>query len=276
MTTATAQDIVIHASRVAVLNVETTTPSDAIRVEIKTLAREVSSKFLRLSQLLRIVQRDGLYRGWGFDSFEGWAESDTDIHPETARVFVSLERTLVEEAKISRETLADIGWTKAKTLVPLQKAGRLAPRRAEILAAAKELPTNQFQDYVAQVRTGAIGGPVATGGQPVEPSRRGVKYFLSQEQVEAITMARRLAEQATGSLDPGFQLASICQDYVSSVSEDEAQAPDTWRVRRVNMLLDVLTTHFGLHVEVRGANSMDGQRILPLIKSKKIDGAPVI
>ncbi len=275
--TATAQDIVVHASRGAALEEETTTtPADAIRTEIKTLAREVSSKFLRLSQLLRIVQRDGLYRGWGFDSFEQWAESDTDIHHETARVFVAMEKTLVEEARIDRAVLNDIGWTKAKALVPLQKTGRLAPKRQEILAAAKELPTNQFHDYVQQVRTGAIGGPVATGGQAVEPSRRTVKFFLSQEQEEAITMARRLAEQATGSLDPGFQLASICQDYVSSVSEDEVQAPDRWRARRVSMLLDVLTTHFGLHVEVRGANSMDGQRILPLIKSKKIDGTPII
>lgn len=274
MTTA-IRDIVIHAGLGAVLDAETTTPADAIRVEIKTLAREVSSKFLRLSQLLRIVQRDGLYKRWGFDSFEQWAESDTDIHPETARVFVSLERTLVEEAKISRETLADIGWTKAKALVPIQKTGRLAPWRAEILEKAKGLPTNQFVDYVAQVRTGAINGSVATDVH-VEQSRKAVKFFLSQEQEEAITTARRLAEQATGSLDPGFQLASICQDYISSVSEDEARAPDSWRARRVSMLLDVITNHFGLVVEVQGAKSMEGQRILAIVKNTKIDGAPVM
>lgn len=275
MTTAT-QEITVHSSRVSVLEPETTlAPSDAIRTEIKTLAREVSSKFLRLSQLLRIVQRDGLFRGWGFDSFEQWAESDTDIHPETARVFVAMEKTLVEEAKIPREMLNDIGWTKAKALIPIQKSGRLAPKRQEILAKAKELPTNQFVDYVAQLRNGAIGGPVATG-MNVEPSRKAVNFIVSTEQEEAITTARRLAEQATGSLDPGFQLASICQDYISSVSEDEARAPDAWRARRVSMLLDVLTNHFGLVVEVQGAKSMDGQRILNLVKSKPIDGAPVM
>lgn len=273
--TTTAQDIVIHASRVAVLDIETATPTDAIRVEIKTLAREVSSKFLRLSQLLRIVQRDQLFRRWGFDSFEAWVEQDDVLHPETARTFVAMEKTLVEEAKIPREVLNDIGWTKAKALVPIQKAGRLAPKRAEILEKAKSLPTNQFQDYVQQVRTGSIGGPVATGG-PVEPSRRSVNFFLSAEQEEAVTTARRLAEQATGSLDPGFQLASICQDYVASVNEDEVRAPDAWRARRVSMLLDVLTNHFGLVVEVQGAKSMEGQRILNLVKSTKIDGAPVM
>ena len=271
----TTQEIMVHASRVAVLDIETATPSDAIRVEIKTLAKEVSSKFLRLSQLLRIVQRNGLFRAWGFDSFEQWAESDTDLHPETARVFVSMEKTLVEEAKIPRETLADIGWTKAKAIIPIQKAGRLAPKRAEILEKAKSLPTNQFNDYVQQVRAGSIGGAVATGGQ-VEPSRKAVNFFLSQEQEEAVTTARRLAEQATGSLDPGFQLSSICQDYISSVSEDEARAPDAWRARRVSMLLDVLVNHFGLVVEVTGAKSMEGQRILALVKNKPIDGAPVM
>lgn len=276
MTTAT-QEITVHSSRVSVLEPEADmAPTDAIRTEIKVLAREVSSKFLRLSQLLRIVQRDGLYRAWGFDSFEQWATSDTDIHPETARTFVAMERTLVEEAKIPRAVLDDIGWTKAKSLVSLQKTGRLAPKRSEVLAAAKELPTNKFVDYVAQVRTGAINGPVATGGQNVEPSRRSVNFFLSQEQEGAITTARRLAEQATGSLDPGFQLASICQDYVASVNEDEARAPDAWRARRVSMLLDVLTNHFGLVVEVQGAKTMEGQRILNLVKSKPIDGAPVM
>jgi len=273
----TTQEILVHASRVAVLDAETdVASSDAIRTEIKTLAREVSSKFLRLSQLLRIVQRDGLYKRWGFDSFEQWVEQDDVLHPETARVFVTMEKFLVEEAKIPRAVLNDIGWTKAKVLVPLQKAGRLAPKRVEILSKAKELPTAQFQDYVQQVRTGAIGGgPVATGGH-VEPSRKAVNFFLSVEQEEAITTARRLAEQATGSLDPGFQLSSICQDYISSVSEDEARAPDAWRARRVSMLLDVLTNHFGLVVEVRGAKSMDGQRILNLVKNKPIKGAPVM
>ncbi|MCS6291708.1 MAG: hypothetical protein H8J66_01450 [Nitrospira sp.] len=275
MTTAT-QEITVHSSRVSVLEPEAdVAPSDAIRVEIKNLAREVSSKFLRLSQLLRVVQRDQLFRRWGFDSFEAWIEQDDVLHPETARVFVAMERTLVEEARIDRAVLADIGWTKAKALVPLQKAGRLAPRRAEILEKAKSLPTNQFQDYVAQVRAGSIGGPVATGVN-AEPSRRSVNFFLSSEQEEAITTARRLAEQATGSLDPGFQLASICQDYVSSVTEDEARAPDAWRARRVSMLLDVLTNHFGLVVEVQGAKSMEGQRILNLVKAKPIDGAPVM
>ncbi|CAE6779519.1 hypothetical protein [Nitrospira defluvii] len=276
MTTAT-QDIVIHSSRISVLEPETAlAPTDAIRTEIKSLAREVSSKFLRLSQLLRIVQRDGLYKRWGFDSFEAWIEQDDVLHPETARTFVAMEKTLVEEAKIPREMLADIGWTKAKALVPLQKTGRLAPKRSEILEKAKSLPTNQFNDYVQQVRVGAIGGPVATGGQAVEPSRRSVNFFLSADQEEAITTARRLAEQATGSLDPGFQLASICQDYVSSVSEDEAKAPDAWRARRVSMLLDVLVNHFGLVVEVQGAKSLEGQRILQLVKGKPIDGAPVM
>lgn len=270
------QEIMVHASRIAVLEPETAVaPTDAIRVEIKSLAREVSSKFLRLSQLLRVVQRDGLYRAWGFDSFEAWATGDTDIHPETARTFVSMERTLVEEARIPREVLDGIGWTKAKSLVPLQKAGRLAPKRSEILAAAKELPTAQFNDYVQQVRAGSIGGAVATGAN-IEPSRKAVNFFLSVEQEEAVTTARRLAEQATGSLDPGFQLASICQDYVASVNEDEARAPDAWRARRVSMLLDVLVNHFGLVVEVTGAKSIEGQRILSHVKSKPIDGAPVM
>lgn len=275
--TPTTQDIVIRPSRVAVLDAETTTIlADTIRVEVKALAKDVSSKFLQLSRLLRVIQRDQLYRRWGFDAFEQWVVQDDIVHPETARVFVSLEKTLVEDAKIDRQTLADIGWTKARSLVPIQKAGRLAPKRAEILAAAKELPTAQFQDYVKLVRTGAIGGPVATGGQAVEPSRRGVKFFLSQEQEEAITTARQLAEQATGSLDPGFQLASICQDYVASVNEDETRAPDAWRARRVSMLLDILMNHFGLVVELKGAKSMDGQRILAMVQSKQIDGAPLI
>lgn len=267
--TETARNIVSHSSRAAVLDA---TRANSIREEIKMLAQEVSNKFLRLSQLLRTVQKDRLYLQWGFDSFEGWAEADSGIHPETARVFVSMEKALVEEAHIDRGVLADIGWTKAKAIVPLQRSGKLAPRQVEILKAAQTLPTPQFQTYVAQVK--ASGGEMAAPG--TLPNRTPVSFFLDAEQQETITQARRIAEQVTGSIDPGVQLVAICQDFISSITPDEAKAPDNWRARRVAMLLDVLENHFGLHVELKGAKNLDAQRIYERIKEHRIPSAPLL
>lgn len=256
--TTTAREIVVHASQIAVLDAGgPPAPAEAIRQEIKGLAREMNSKFLRLGQLLRTVQRDRLYAGWGFDSFEAWAEVDSGLHYETARIFAAMERSLVEQAKISREVLADIGWTKAKNLVPLQNAGKLAPRMAEVIEKAKTLPASQFQDYVAQVR----GSIPATPGTPVQPDRIPVNFMLAPDQQKVVIDARRLAEQLTGSIDPGVQFTAICQDFMSSITPDEAKAPDAWRARRASMLLDVLGSHFGLVVEVRGARTLEGQAI---------------
>ncbi len=243
---------------------------EAIRDEIKTLSHEISAKFLRLAQLLRVVQKARLYMGWGYDSFESWATGDTDLHPETARVFVQLEATLVEEQKIPREVLAEIGWTKAKPLISLAKQGKLTPRQKEIIEKAKTLPTALFTDYVNQVRAGgSIGGGTGTSSAPEPSVRTPVTFFLSPDQTETITRARGLAEQMTGSLDPGHQLTSICQDFLGSVMEDDAAAPDTWRAKRAKALLSTLEGLFGLVIEVRGGRTEAGQRVYVALDAGK-------
>lgn len=240
-------------------------PATAIRAEIQSLAKEISNKFMRLSQLLRTVQRDRLYLGWGFDSFEAWAEADSGLHYETARVFVAMEATLVEAAKIPRQTLAEIGWTKAKHLVSLQRAGKLAPKMAEIIQKAKTLPASQFQDYVHQVRASVPTAP----GDPVPADRIPVNFFLARDQQQTVIQARRLAEQLTGSTDPGVQLTTLAQEFIGSVTPDEANAPDAYRARRVMMLLDVLENQFGLVVEIKGAKTADGQRLYAALTHAK-------
>jgi hypothetical protein len=221
-----------------------TVPSkpELIRNEIKELSKKISAKYTRLAQLLAVVRDKRYYERWGYESFEQYIREETGMHIETARTWVRIETEVIGKAAIPRETVAEIGWTKTKALLPAASKGLItATNKKEIIEKAKTLSTTELRSYVHHDLLKDTG-----------PGLTSVTFFFTAEQLETITQARELAGQLINSTDPGVQLAAIAQDYLSSITEHDTKAPDMFRLRRLQTIVDVLDKAYGLRVILEG------------------------
>lgn len=220
-------------------------PTDphAIREEIRSLSKIVTNKFLRLARLLDVVKHHRYYMEWGYESFEQYVREDAALHVETANTFIQLEQKLVQQAQIPRETIAEIGWTKAKAILPVANMGKITPEnKEEIIEKAKALPTAQLRTYIDETfrKDGAA------------PALSSFTFFFSAEHLEIVTRARELAGQLINSVDPGVQLAAVCSEFLSTITEHDTKAPDVFRLRRLQTMVEILDKSYGLEVVLQG------------------------
>lgn len=237
---------------------------EQIRAEIKTLSSHIRDKYMQLSTLLVVVRDKEYYKSWGFTSFEQYIQEDLEMHVETANTWVAIETHLIAKSGLTREEVADMGWTKAKALLPAARKGLITTEnKTEIVEKAKAMPTSEVREYVHKDIM-----------KEQAPSLQSVSYFFTQEQHDTVKDACQLAGEIINNTNVSAQLAAIAQDYLSSISEHDTHAPDAYQLRRLATIVDVLEKVYGLRVILEGKTAHG----LALLKKFQATGktAPVI
>lgn len=238
---------------------------EKIRAEVQRLSRQHAETEVRLGKLLKVVRDRELYLQWGYETWEKYVSEEVKIHIETARTALRVERELIEKSGFTEEEISEIGITKANILTKAVPAGKLTPEnKSEYIEMAKATASEPLRQRVQQI--------VSESPIPV-PSLMPITFYLTNEQQETINRARELASQLTNSQDPGQQLTSIAQEYLGTVSEDDAKAPEIYRVRRLMWLVKMIEETYGLTVGFT-PQTKDGESLLKAFKKDVVD--PVI
>ena len=184
----------------------TPTTSHPTRTELKRLSASPDPRHrLDLALHLADVDRTTRYRRWGFPSFTAYCTQDLAIHIETARTLRLLTHELLEHARFTPTALRQMGWTKAKILIPLARAGRVHPRnRAAILTRARTLSSEALRAWVHR-----------TLKHTTSPNTRQlVQFELTPSELKQLRRTQRHLIQTTTAVTPSQQLVRLCTEYL--------------------------------------------------------------
>lgn len=192
---------------------------------------EISARFVEIGELLLEAHTGSYHLALGFPTFEAWVEARLEMSYRKARYLAECFKVLIQEFQVPRGTVAQLGWTKAKELIPVLKAGTQFPQedpeapplapaenRAQWLAAAAEHTTSELNLMVREAQS----PPGAAETQHEEYTTLGIGLFESERAVieEAIELAKLEAQTER----TGTALLRICQDYIQEARARASQA----------------------------------------------------
>jgi hypothetical protein len=177
-------------------------------VEIKVTQNEL---FVEGGLLLREAFQGDYARLLGYTTFEDFVEVTLHVSYRTAKYWMDITEVFVEKINVDRQLLINVGWGRAKELLPIVK-----PENADAwLNFAKDHTTTEIHNAVKE----ALGQPVET---TEDYSTMSVGVFDDEKKV--ILEAIELAARETGNERKGYNLARICEDYASEARARQEQA----------------------------------------------------
>lgn len=186
---------------------------DAVKVEI-------SARFVEIGELLYEAHTGSYHLSLGYPTFEAFVEARLEMSYRKARYLAECFKVLIQDMHVSRETVAQLGWTKAKELIPVIKAGTAFPQdpeavpltasenREQWIEAARHHTTSELNLMVREAQ--APAGAADT--QHEEYSTLGIGLWASERTV--IEEAIEFAKLESGTERTGTALLRICQDYI--------------------------------------------------------------
>lgn len=112
-----------------------------IRKQLRDLNSEVEKNYLVIAELMHTVRNSELYAGWGFNTFEEYADKDLSIAKRKAYYLTDVWQ-MVKDFRLSKPKVQKIGWTKMREL-----KGIIDVENAkEILDLASKLSHRQLKE----------------------------------------------------------------------------------------------------------------------------------
>jgi hypothetical protein len=189
--------------------------AERVRGRILDLKGEVEKLYVELAELLYQVVHstlngDPLWRAWGYNTFEDYAQYELGMKRAKAYYFMQIWKELHIKAGISKERLAEVDWSAAKELAPLAKTGILTEENSEEwLDKAKQTPVHQLAE---EARAAKAGG----GNTKVEVEKvYRVTYGLYEPQYENLMRALDVAKGLAQSDKSGHLLDLICTEFLA-------------------------------------------------------------
>ncbi len=113
-----------------------------LRAVVGETVRDYDRLRIRLGRLLDQVQREGLDRAWGFQTFGEYVQEECHLGERIGRCMIEVSRELLDRCGISVTTLEEIGWSKAYVLAAFLRRRSLEP--AKIAEAFEEARVSSF------------------------------------------------------------------------------------------------------------------------------------
>ena len=159
------------------MTTQTGTEQDQLREKVVEVARQHKASWIELGQYLYTIQKNKIYKYWGFLEFDGYCKKELGIRPLTAlkmvRSYMFLER---EEPKViaSHST----GEESVRKIPSFEAVNILRLARGNKLLTSKDL------DYIRE--------EVLEGGKEPKEVRAHVRRLLSDREVKDSAEVRKV------------------------------------------------------------------------------------
>lgn len=230
MTTAALQadsdEIVLP--RTGVADYEPTEPTPRrithVRRRLTSIRQQVDDLYLETGQLLREAHQNRYFIGWGFDSFEQYAESELRMRRRKAFYLISVaeafHRLAIQPAERAGISLSNAVELAAATREHGQPLEITPERREELLEAARTQTTRELRQTLREER----------GLPPVEFAACNFAVTTDQKLLidQALDTCRRAAGATEDELSRGRLLELVCAEFLAGtagITVQRATAP---------------------------------------------------
>lgn len=221
--------------------------TDALRLQIKNLTQSISNCYWDLSTLVYKVNKERLYKTWGYGQFEDWANLELGFKKRKAYYLIEfqnycmndLKTLLPDSAQYSEavEQLKEVGWTKA---LEIAKSKILSKENCyQLLEEAKVDKIDEFVDKINIIKTQEKLDKGDNGVTENTMKKVKATFKLTTAQEELLQSAIEKAKVAINREDvsPEFALEYITGDFLAgAVSSLEAALSQIERIHNVSVV----------------------------------------
>jgi hypothetical protein len=235
---------------------------EAVREVLKKVSTADDRLKLVAGEMLYEVAENGYHKEWinpntnmPYATFEDYCLVEHNMKKSMAHYLKGIYKKFVVECKLSADHLKDLEWSKAKELTRI-----VTPENVlEVLDATKSMSVPQVQAYVRSKEgkppkeTKAAGSDEGSGDSsaPAEAGEKEefstLKFRVTPAQSENINSAMQVAQEFTGSQEPGTLLDTICTEYLAG----NASASAGGVLARLDYIIQSVERAFKVKLEVK-------------------------
>lgn len=207
-----------------------------VAARLREVRTEINARFVEMGELLLEAHRNNHASALGYQTFEAYAEEHLGMSYRRAKYLADCYEIFIEQLQMPRATLVELGWTRAKEILPIATdANAPAPPGVEPAATQQE-KVQQWVDYAQapgengrQKTTNEINLAVRTaqappGQAPALREYAPITIPCFKDEREIIEGAINLAKLELGTDRVGRALMMICQDYAGEAAARQLHA----------------------------------------------------
>jgi hypothetical protein len=185
-----------------------------VRRRLTSIRQQVDDLYLETGQLLREAHQNRYFIGWGFDSFEQYAESELRMRRRKAFYLISVadafHRLAIQPAEREGISLSNAVELAAATREHGQPLEITPERREELLQAARTQTTRELRQTLRDER----------GLPPVEFSACNFAVTTDQKLIidQALEACRRQAGATEDEISRGRLLELVCAEFLAGTA----------------------------------------------------------
>jgi hypothetical protein len=231
-----------------------------IRKRVKELANSVDDSYMELGRLLWRVSYGKLFEDWGHDDFESYvSEEIPNCGSRKAKYLVAIWKRYTVDLGVPPKKLVRVGWTKAKTLLPvLDKDGTNLEKWLDL---ARTKSVKQLEAEVQKAK--GKGSGVVTNT---------LSFKLDDSQHDNVLEALEAIKVQTGNDAKGYGLDLMCTEWRSTIAKTSADGG-----KRLRQLIKSIERTHG--VILIGCKSKEmAKKVMAVLKAEKgssSEAAPV-
>ena len=219
--------------------------TDQLRETIKNLTQSISKCYYDLSSLVYKVNKERLYKTWGYNDFAEWANLELGFQKRKAYYLVQFqdycEKDLKEllpdgQYKEVLEQLKEVGWTKALEIAKSKILSR--DNCQQLLEEAKDDQIDQLVDKINIIKSGDKTGN-DDGVTENTMKKVSLRFKLTTAQEELWLNAFEKAKMAINKDDvsPEFALEFIVGDFLAGCGNSlESSLSQIERIHSVSVV----------------------------------------
>lgn len=178
-----------------------------LRGRAKILVEQIETAYLELAAILHVVLRDKLYKMWGYNSIEDYAEQELSLRQRKMWYFMRIYQRFILDLKMEPKALSGVGWSKLSRIAKVADDVKTAEMWIE---KAKKLSFDELDEKIRK-----DGRVVMTDDEVFHR----VTFSLHPEQYKTVNQALEKAKKKLQTDKPSYALDMICLDFLSTSGE---------------------------------------------------------
>jgi hypothetical protein len=194
---------------------EISTDPVELRERILDLRTKIETSFVELAQCLFDVHENCDFASWGFATFKEYCEEELQIKYRRCAYMVQIA-SKVKELGFSWDVLKELGWTKARVLIPVlgrEETGRTSEAWIEY---AKGKTVKALEVEVAEVKKSES----AIAGIKTRDTEIRYSVVFDETQLQLVSDTIDSAKDLYDVKKPADALAAICYEWSVSQAEE--------------------------------------------------------
>lgn len=196
---------------------------------LRQVRSEISERFIEMGQLLLEAYRGNYARTLGFPTFEAFVETTLEMSYRKARYLAECVDVFIDQYHVAPSELAQLGWTRAKELIPAIAEDTPAPDRPAGETRTKEENVRDWMSYAQNHTTNEINLAVRRAQAPPGQAEHlhgydTITVGVFHDEKDVIDGAINLAMLEAATERRGRALMLICQDYAAEAAARQLEA----------------------------------------------------